>query len=240
MNEFTQFANRDVSNLLIRDYNTKKEFENFDYANVTALDMTGDAVFAYGGQGHPKRVAFNGDKGGTLKIETQMQTAKMYSLMTGAGIEKTAKWLKRAEIVAGDGTLTLDEAPIGNTVNVYALDDDCGTLISSTVQDKTVTAEVTSGDTYVVYYQVELQNVHKLNLKSTTFPKAVEIYGDTWHKTEDDVIVSQKMIVYKAQPQTNFSVSWSNTGDPATVTITLDLLADKDNNMLDLIFDEEE
>ena len=239
MNEFTTFANRDVSNLILRDYNTKKEFENLDYANVTALDMTGDAVFAYGGQGHPKRVAFNGDKGGTLKIETQMQTAKLYSMMTGANIEKTAKWLKREEIVAGDGTLTLSTAPIEGSVNVYASDDDCGVPITATVEGTTATAEVTNGDTYIVYYQTELKDVHKLSVKATTFPKAFEIYGDTWYKTEDDVIVSQKMIVYKAQPQTNFSVSWSNSGEPATITITLDLLADKDNNMLDLIFDEE-
>ena len=240
MNEFTTFANRDVSNLIFRDYNTKKEFENLDYANVTALDMTGDAAFAYGGQGHPKRVGFNGDKGGTLKIETQMQSAKMYSLMTGANIEKTAKWLKREEIVAGDGTLTLSETPIANTVNVYAYDDDCGTIIESTITGSTVTAEVTKDKTYIVYYQVELKDVHKLAIKTTTFPKAFEIFGDTWDKTEDDVILSQKMIVYKAQPQSNFSVSWSNTGDHATVTITLDLLADKNNNMLDLIFDDSE
>lgn len=238
MNEFTTFANRDVCDLIFRDYNTKKEFENLDYANVTAIDMTGDSVFAYGGKGHPKRVGFNGDKGGTLKIETQMQTAKLYSLLTGAEIEKSAKWLKREEIVANEGTLTLAEEPINNTVNVYAAEDDCGTLIDATVEGTTVTAEVTSGQSYVAYYQVELANVHKLNIKSTTFPKAFEIYGDTWDKTEDDVVVSQKMIVYKAQPQTNFTVSTSNTGDPATLTITLDLFADKGNNMLDLIFDE--
>ena len=36
------------------------------------------------------------------------------------------------------------------------------------------------------------------------------------------------------------SLSFSNNGDPGTITITCDLLADADNNILDLILIEED
>ncbi len=242
LNEFTTFANRDVNNLIFTDYKTDKPFMNVDYANVTTTDMTGETNYAYGGSGHPQLVAFNGERKGTLKIETQMQTAKLYSMMSGADIKKTANWLKREEVTATeDGNLTLSAKPIANTVNVYAIEDDCGTAIVSTVADKTVTGEgITANKAYVVYYQVELQNVQNVPIKSTTFPKVFKIYGETWNKTKDDEIIAQKMVVYKAQPQPAFSVSHANSGDPATITITLDILTDKNHNQLDLIFEEDE
>ena len=57
---------REVCDLTFVDYKTKTPFLNLDFANVTTTELTGESVFAYGGKGHPKRVAFSGEKGGTL------------------------------------------------------------------------------------------------------------------------------------------------------------------------------
>lgn len=240
MNEFTSFANRDVNNLNFVTYKTQKPFLYFPFANVTTTDLTGEAVYAYGGQGHPKRVGFNGDRGGTIKIDTQMQSAKLYSLITGADITKTANWLKRVEVVATGSGITLADTPINKSVNVYDINDDCGTPLTVVVKGSTITGEAIKADTeYVVYYQVVLTDVQNISIKSTTFPKAFIIYGDTWDKTADDEIIAQKMIAYKAQPQNNFTVTHSNNGDPATISITCDLMSDGKNNLLDLIFEDD-
>ncbi len=45
---------------------------------------------------------------------------------------------------------------------------------------------------------------------------------------------------YKAVPQSNMSLSFANTGDPGTVTITCDLMADDDGNIVDLTLLPEE
>ena len=58
-------------------------------------------------------------------------------------------------------------------------------------------------------------------------------------KTEDDEVLPYKLVAYKVAPQSNMSLSFSNNGDPASITITCDLMADKDNNILDLILIEE-
>ena len=84
------------------------------------------------------------------------------------------------------------------------------------------------------------EKVRKINIKSTTFPKAFTVYGDTYEKTENDEIVPYRMVAYKCTPQTNFSLSCANSGDPATITITCDLMADSDDNILDLIWQDEE
>lgn len=237
MNEMTPFANRDVCDLIIQDFLTGKEIEYFPYANTTATEVTGDAVYAYGGQGHPKRATFNGDKGGVFTMDTQVQTAKLYSIMSGANIIKTANWLQREELVAGaGGTLTLSKTPIDETVNVYSVSDDCGTTLETSVSGTSVSGSgITEGNTYIAYYQVQLTDVQNVSIKSNTFPKAVKIYADTWDKGIDDEILAKKLIIYKAQPQNNFSISNSNSGDPATLSLKFDLMADGKNNFLDII-----
>ena len=237
-------ANREVCDLIFVDYSTKKPFLNLDFANVSTTEITGESVFAYGGKGHPKRIAFSGERGGTLTIETQIQTVKLWQLITGGEVSKTAKFVVRTELAVGtDGTtITLAETPVAGTVVVYKADDDCGDELKCTVADAaiTLTTALTEGDKVVVYYMKEVTDkVQRINIKSTSFPKNFIVYGDTIMKTEDDEVLPMKLTCYKCAPQSNMSISFSNNGDPTSLSISCDLLCDQDDNMLDLVLIEE-
>lgn len=232
-------ANREVCDLLFVDYATKKPFLNLDFANVSTTELTGESVFAHGGKGHPKRVQFSGERGGTITIETQIQTVKLWQLITGGEVSESAKFVTRMEATVDDaGTgITLPDAPAADSVVVYKANDDCGTELSCTVTDKaiTLTSALTGGDTVIVYYMKEVnEGVQRINIKSTSFPKNFTVYGDTVMKTEDDEAVPLKLTAYKCAPQSNMSLSFTNNGDPGSLTITADLMADQDNNILDL------
>lgn len=233
-------ANREVCDLIFVDYATKKPFLNLDFANVTTTELTGESVFAYGGKGHPKRVSFAGERGGTITIETQIQTVKLWQLITGGEVSKTAEFVTRIETAVGeDGkTITLSDVPAIDSVVVYKADDDCGTeLVISSVDDKkvTLTNALPIGDKVIVYYIKELDgNVERISIKSTSFPKNFIVYGDTIMKTDNDELLPLKMTAYKCAPQSNMSLSFTNNGDPGSLTITADLLCDEDNNILDL------
>lgn len=238
-------ANREVCDLIFVDYATKKPFLNLDFANVSTTEITGESVFAYGGKGHPKRIQFSGERGGTLTIETQIQTVKLWQLITGGEISNTAKFVVRKEFAVGtNGTdVELKETPVAGSVVVYKADDDCGTEIANTVEDKkiTLTPTLTEGDKVVVYYMKEMsEKVQRINIKATSFPKNFIVYGDTIMKTEDDEVLPMKLTCYKCAPQSNMSISFSNNGDPSSLSITCDLLVDQDDNMLDLALIEEE
>ena len=237
-------TNREVCDLIFVDYSTKKPFLSLDFANVSTTELTGESVFAYGGKGHPKRVQFAGEKGGTLTIETQMQTVKLWQLVTGGEVSKSAKFVTRVESIVGeDGTtITLADAPVAGSVVVYADGDDCGTELPCTVADKTVTltTALTKDAKVIVYYMKEVNSgVQRVNIKSTSFPKNFIVYGDTVMKTEDNEVLPYKMTAYKVAPQSSMSLSFSNNGDPGAITITCDLMADADDNMLDLVLIEE-
>lgn len=105
----------------------------------------------------------------------------------------------------------------------------------------TLTDTLEEGTGVVVFYGVTRQDVYNINIKSTSFPKAFAVYGDTYMKTEDDNILPYRLTVYKAVPQPNMTLSFANNGDPGTVTLTLDLMEDKNHNMVDLsLLPEEE
>lgn len=237
-------ANREVCDLIFVDYATKKPFLNMDFANVTTTELTGESVFAYGGKGHPKRVSFSGERGGTITIETQIQTVKLWQLITGGEVSKTAKFIARIETVVDTaGTaITLTDTPVAGSVVVYKADDDCGAELPCTVAGTavTLTTALTGGDKVIVYYMKEVTSgVQRINIKSTSFPKNFIVYGDTIMKTEDDEVLPMKLTAYKCAPQSNMSISFSNNGDPASLSLQADLLADGDDNMLDLILIEE-
>lgn len=236
-------TNREVCDIKFQDFLTKKMFLDCDYANVTTSELTGETKYAYGGKGHPKRIACNGERGGTIKIETQIQPFKLYSLMTGAAIETTAKFIKREvhTTTAETPTITLEGTPAaGGYVNLFLATDDCGTLVPATLSGSTVTLGTPSANTYVVYYMEAIStNVKKLNIKTTTFPKAFTAFMETTDITEDGEILPFKMIAYKCQPQNNISIANSNNGEPATLTVTCDLLADGNNDIFDIILIED-
>lgn len=238
VNKFTNFANRDVMDLVIADYNTQVPILNFPLANATATSVTGDAVYAYGGHNRPQRVTFYGNRSGEFRVETQMQNYQLYSIMTGASVESTAKFIEREELTAeSSGSLTITGTPVGD-VNVFAADDDCGTpLPGVSVSGNTVSATgIQSGSSYVVYYLKAIDSgVTNIRIKANTIPKACTIYGTTFSKTEDEEIVAQKVIVYKASPSLDAEWNFSNDGDPGSLTITFTMLADKDDAMMDLI-----
>ena len=238
------FANREVCDLTFVDYKTKIPFLNLDFANVTTTELTGESVFAYGGKGHPKRVAFSGERGGTLTIETQMQSFKMYQLLTGGDVSKTAKFIKRETLtVSADSTVTLTETPSDSgVVNIFDENDDCGEAKTITVTGQTVTITGSAdGDRVIAYYIKDITDkVQKISIKGSSFPKAFTVYGDTVMKTENDELLPYKFIAYKVAPQSNMSLGMSNNGDPSAVTITCDLLVNENNEMLDMILEEDE
>lgn len=237
-------ANREVCDLIFVDYATKKPFLNLDFANVTTTELTGETVFAYGGKSHPKRVSFSGERSGTITIETQIQTVKLWQLITGGEVTKSAKFVTRVETTVGaDGTaITLTDTPVVGSVVVYKADDDCGTELACSVSGKdiTLTSALTEGDKVIVYYMKEVTDkVQRINIKSTSFPKNFIVYGDTIMKTEDDEVLPMKLTAYKCAPQSNMSLSFSNNGDPGSLSIQADLMADGDDNILDLVLIEE-
>lgn len=235
-NKNANFANREVADLDLLEYGTNKPFLHVDWANVTSTSYESERVFAKGGQGAPNRVQFDGSRTGTLTIEAQVYPVKVFQMLSGQDLAKTANILKREVKVATATGIELSETPVGATVQVFASDDDCGTEVTATVSEKKVTGtSISDGKEFVVYYFVETEG-QVVRFDTKHFPKAFHIEGSTPFKTEGDEIIESRHIWYKAAPQGGFELSWQSTGDPASITLTFDVMADDKDQLYDMVF----
>lgn len=103
----TQFANRYGLNIeifnLADDMTTDEPVMKIDFANVCDVDVSGDRVWATGGQAHANKIAFNDPIQGTFTISTQILTTQLLALLAGN------------EIPTADGAET--EVVFQNTTN---------------------------------------------------------------------------------------------------------------------------
>ena len=169
-----------------------------------------------------------------------MYPVKVFQMLSGNDLGTEANFLKREKVTAADtAKLTLSEAAAGDYVQVFKADDDLGTELEATVSEKEVTVTVESGVEYVVYYYKKAAKAQVVHLDSRHFPKAYRVEGSIPYKTENDDIIEAHPIWYKAAPQAGFELSWQNTGDPVSLTMTFDVLADENGDMFSLIFPNE-
>ena len=228
-------SNKEVADLIFLEYTSQKPYMNLDFANVTTTNLEASREYATGGQGAPNRITFDYGRKGTLKIDTQIATMKLFSMLAGADLETSFKYAKRYELAAVDGKVTVEDEIVAGTVNVFAAGDDCGTALEVTVADKEITLPTDNNTgNFIVYAIVNVASGAKsVKFNSKTFPKAFTIYGVTPWKTEDDEIAEMHLTYYKAVPQSTFELAFSNSGI-INMSITCDLLADKNDDIYDM------
>ena len=233
-------ANRQVCDVDIRVLKTMAPFMFFDTANTTTAGLSGDSVYAM--KKGVRAIAFHNPIEGTMTIEAQVMPFKAYSLFSDGTIDTTAAYAVKKTIkctVAGE--LDIVGAKAG-TVFVYASGEFGNTQIAGTYASNKFTAttesDIALNTEYEVGYIVERStNVKKVSFNNKKVPKDYYITMSTLDKGEDDSLTPFIMTAYKASIQRNFELSFSSEGDPATITISFDLLENKDGNVLDLIED---
>lgn len=233
-------ANRQVCDVDIRVLKTMAPFLFFDTANTTTAGLSGDSVYAM--KKGTRAIAFHNPIEGTMTIEAQVMPFKAYALFSDGTIESNAAYATKKTIKCTEaGKLTVTGAKAG-TVFVYAVGEFGNTQIKGTYASNTFTA-TTDGDIavdteYEVGYIVEkTENVKKVSFNNKKVPQDYFITMSTLDKGEDDSLTPFIITAYKASIQRNFELSFSSEGDPASVTITFDLLEDKNGNVLDIIED---
>jgi len=236
-------ANRQVCDLDIRFLKNKKPFLFFDTANTTTTSMSAESVYAMAKGA--KKIAFQDPMDGTLAVEAQVYPFALFALMSDGIIDTEAMYsvTKNVECTAA-GELDIDvatgETIQAGTVFVFPVDDFGGTEIEGTFASNKFTATTNSdlavGTTYTVGYMVnKTSGVKKIAFNNKRLPNDYFITASTVDKDEDGVLTPFKQTFYKASVQRNFELAFSSEGDPATVTVTFDIMEDKDGNYVDFI-----
>ena len=240
-------ANRQVWDVDIRVLKTLAPFLFFDTANTTTAGLSGDSVYAMAkGQ---RAIAFHNPLEGTMTIEAQVIPFKFYSLFSDGTIQSTGIQAVHKKVTADGSTIKI-ETTSGDvktgTVFVYPAGSfgDETALIAGTfasgVFTPTENSAITSGAEYEIGYIVNrTSGVKRVSFNNKRVPKDYFITMNTVEKDEEGVLTPYIITAYKASVERNFELSFSSEGDPASVTLTFNLLADKNGDVMDILEDTE-
>ena len=180
-------------------------------------------------------------------VEAQVYPFKMFALLTDGVIDSTGVYAETKKITCSQGgKLTISAGTNRNIrtgyVFVYPVGSfgEEGAAISGTFAEGVFTAttasDITVNTEYEVGYIAEATaGVKKISFANSKVPKDYYITMKTLDKDEDGTLTPFLIVAYKATVQRTWELSFTSEGDPASVTLTFDLLEDKDGNILDMI-----
>lgn len=247
-------ANRQVCDVDIRVLKTLAPYLNFEYANVTTLSLSSDSVYAMA-KGK-KKIAFANPIEGTMTIEAQVIPFEFYAMMSDGTISSQGAYADKVTVTATEAGLLSFQLENGTVVAgsvfVYpkgefgkatsAIAGEFSTSGTTTITNtftETVaqggTATITANSVYEIGFIRQRSDVKKVSFSSNKMPTDYRITMKTLDKAEDGTYTGFVITAYKAAIQRNFELSFSSEGDPASITLTFDLLEDKDGNSLDII-----
>lgn len=229
-------ANRQCCDLDIRDYVTKAPWMYADFCNTTTMGFSADPTYAM--KKGAKCIKFDNPLDGTIAMTFQVHPFRVYAMLSDGEIETKGIVAWKETITATDTTkLTVTNGtPDSGSVFVYEAGNFGGTPIEVTVSGAEISGTFETGKSYEVgYLETKETGIKKVSFNNKKVPKYFWVQMSTLDKNENGELVPVRLTCYKGAPQRNLDLSFSSTGDPAEITITLDALEDENKDVLDMI-----
>lgn len=232
-------ANRTCCDVDIRVLKTLAPFLYFEDANVTTFGFSSDETYAT--SKGAKKIAFSNPMDGTMSIEAQVKPFKLYAMLSDGTIDTTAVIAEKKTVECTTaGELPLPAGVKSGSVFVYAQGDFGGTAIKGTVDGTKFTAasaaDLAASESYEVGYLItKTSGVQKISFNNSKNPQDYYVTMKTVEKDEEGMITPYLITGYKCKPKKTLDLSFSSSGDAATVKIEFSCLEDKDGNVTDMV-----
>ena len=221
-----------------------------DSAKTSTLEGAATTVYAQGGRGNTRLLAWEGEKTLTFTVEDALISPMGLSILTGAGLIKKAE----GEVVhvhqtfvqvasATDATVDLADAlgtdKICETAPLFVLatDNDGGltgdiyTVKSVTQTDDGTTVrkitldDTAKGKTVIVdcYITKTGSTVSEIQIDAENFAGYYYVEGDTYFRAQaNGKDMPAVLTLPNVKIQSNFTFTMASSGDPSTFTYTMD------------------
>ena len=223
----------------------------FDSLKTSTTEGTATTVYAQGGRGNPRLIAWEGDKAITFSFEDALISAEGMAILTGAGLLEASGdgkirvhqkatvtgtiESKRVSVVLTDaipanGTLVTEDI-IG-----FILDSNeeiserlgAGTGSAASVKFANDTEQTGTVTVLVDYYVDMTAGAKEITITADQFAGYYYIEGDTlFRRQADGVDLPAQLVIPNAKIQTNFTFTMAPSGDPSTFTFTADAFPGK-------------
>ena len=221
-----------------------------DSAKTSTIEGAATTVYAQGGKGNSRLIAWEGEKTLTFTVEDALLSPIGFAILSGAGLFKTDKatahvhCTKRTTVEDGAidlGETVAEDAPIF----VATLDDESisefkdGFTVAENKTSLTAPEAIDDGTAvFVDYYVKKDQAVTELEIDAENFAGYYYVEASTLFRRESDGKDLPAEITFpRVKIQSNFTFTMASTGDPSTFTFTMDAfpaytINDKDHKVL--------
>ena len=257
-----KFGVREICDVVLRAKSTQKignqTFEKdepviyFDTAKTSTIEGAATTVYAQGGKGNSRLIAWEGERTVTFTMEDALISPLGFSILSGAGIvEATGSqainihMTSQVEGTIASNSVTVDLSkaiPTNGTLlnekeNIYGFVLDSSGNISERLKNKDVSGnqitfnEVQTDDGKVIilvdYYVKMTSGVQQLEVTPDKFAGSYYLEASTlFRRQEDGVDMPAQFVIPNVKIQSAFNFSMASTGDPSTFTFTMDAFPD--------------
>lgn len=217
-----------------------------DTAKMSNLELTGETVYARGGQGNPRIIGWDYNREGQLQVEDALLSDQSLAMMAGTQAEtgtKTVMLTKKA-VAPADGVIPVTDAEAIVQVQMLA-DGGSGEEIADSATDgyQFATGSVTlagtalvEGAQYIIYYEKEVTEAVTVTFNSNDYPSTYRVVANTLVRNEKDGKDHAFQInIPKAKLLPGMTITL-DPENPSTFTFNLDVLQDANGKkMVELI-----
>ena len=257
-----KFGVREICDVVLRAKSTQKignqTFEKdepviyFDTAKTSTIEGAATTVYAQGGKGNSRLIAWEGERTVTFTMEDALISPLGFSILSGAGIvEATGSNAINVHMTSQvEGTIATNSVTVDLTKaipqngklleeedNIYGFILDNSGNISERLKDKSVSTNqitfnnVQTDDGKVIilvdYYVAMTSGVQQLEVTPDKFAGSYYLEASTlFRRQEDGVDMPAQFVIPNVKIQSAFNFSMASTGDPSTFTFTMDAFPD--------------
>ena len=225
----------------------------FDTLKTSSMEGAATTVYAQGGRGNSRLMAWEGERTVTFTMEDALISPAGFMILSGAGLIEatelapimvhTTEQTDNVEVTDAGVVITLEEKPVfdANENFIYVMRMENGEVVSepfipTEAKDNTITLATSNGsdltgfangDVVLVDYYVERKGgVQEINITPDKFGGNYYLEASTLFRNTDGVDMPAEFIIPNCKIQSNFNFTMASSGDPSTFTFTMDAFPD--------------
>lgn len=247
-----RFGVREICNVVFKAADKRKigtkVFEKgqpviyFDSLKTSTMEQATTTVYAQGGRGNTRLVAWEGEKTLTFTMEDALISEMGLAILAGANLYEVDA---DKEIAGNTLVVHVTETTASGTVTkkptsdaklkAYALElDDNGDVVGMPITATIASTEEKAGAGYKVtglegeklyiidYYTDVATKAYQIDIEPQSFGGNFYIEADTLFRDTKGTDHAAQFIIPNGKIQSNFTLTMASSGDPSTFTFTVD------------------
>ena len=207
----------------------------FDSLKTSTMEQATTTVYAQGGRGNTRLVAWEGEKTLTFTMEDALISEMGLAILAGANLYEAKEGdtlLVHVTETTATGKVSKAPAKADEDKNLgikfYALElddngDVTGAPIAVTIDDSMKVTGIEEGKIYLVdYYTEKKSGAYQIDIEPQCFGGNFYIEADTLFRDTKGTDHAAQFVIPNGKIQSNFTLSMASSGDPSTFTFTVD------------------